>query len=380
MRTELSPFSTQPGAKGKILVYFSSIPFDSYHQRPHFLAEEFLRRGFDSVVWVDPYPTRLPALSDFTGPRPPAGAHVPCERIHVVRPRALPIEPLPLSGKINGWLFWHDTLRTLEDYLHYSSHCVIGIGRPSRLAQLALSRLSHQSSFIDVLDNFPAFYRGLSSRSMSKRLRETLTDVTYAYCSSTHLAKEIGRQRPDARVVLNGYSTEQLPQPSSSTERRYIGYVGTIGRWFDWPLVISIANALPEQTVRLIGPEFIPRPANLPKNIELLGERPHKEIAAFVREFRVGLIPFLVDELTEGVDPIKFYEYRSLGVPVWSTVFGEMRARGRNDGVHHISAHSDWSSLWPETLLASVNDEQITAFRSEISWSRRLAGIVQDVS
>mgnify|MGYP001758470763 CR=1 FL=1 len=378
MTGTLNPSSTQQGAKGKTLVYFSSIPFDSYRQRPHFLAEEFLRGGFDSVVWVDPYPTRLPALSDFTGPRPPASAHVPCEGIQVVRPKALPIEPLPLSGKINGWLFWRDTLRTLEEHLRHSSHCVIGIGRPSRLAQLALSRLSHQSSFIDVLDNFPAFYRGLSSRAMGKRLRETLASVTRTYCSSTHLAKEIGQQRPDARVVLNGYSTELLPQPSLPSERRYIGYVGTIGRWFDWPLVISIAHALPEQTIRLIGPEFIPRPANLPKNVELLGERPHKEIAAFVREFQVGLIPFLIDELTEGVDPIKFYEYRSLGVPVWSTLFGEMRTRIREDGVRHIDLRSDWSKLWSEALDESVDDEQVAAFRAEISWSRRLASIVQD--
>lgn len=44
-------------------------------------------------------------------------------------------------------------------------------------------------------------------------------------------------------------------------------------------------------TVRLIGPEFVARPANLPANIEFLGELPHDEVVNMVREFAVGLIP-----------------------------------------------------------------------------------------
>ena len=46
------------------LIYFSSVPFASYAQRPHFMVDAFAEGGFGSVLWVDPYPTRFPAWTD----------------------------------------------------------------------------------------------------------------------------------------------------------------------------------------------------------------------------------------------------------------------------------------------------------------------------
>lgn len=152
---------------------------------------------------------------------------------------------------------------------------------------------------------------------MMARLRAVCESVTDVYCSASQIAADVSEVRSDALVVLNGYSTDYLPEPSRIEQRRYIGYVGSIAEWFDWPLVCSLALALPDVTVRLIGPEFVARPTEMPANIEFLGERPQDEIADFVRQFAVGLIPFRINDLTSGVDPIKYYEYRSMGVPVW---------------------------------------------------------------
>ncbi|RXV73038.1 glycosyltransferase [Burkholderia stabilis] len=363
------------------LIYFSSVPYASYAQRPHFMVEAFADSGFDSVLWIDPYPTRFPSLGDLkriasrgnTG----AAASPRHARITVLRPAALPIEPLPLSGLINGFVAWRPIRAQLSAYARDARHCVLAIGRPSKLAEWALDHVRHDSSFVDVLDNFPAFYRGLSKISMMARLRAVCRRVTDVYCSSSQLAAEIGEIRSDARVVLNGYSTDHLPAPSRADMRRYIGYVGSIAEWFDWPLVRSLAIALPDVTVRLVGPEFVERPADLPSNIEFLGERPQAEIAGLVREFAVGLIPFKVNDLTEGVDPIKFYEYRSMGVPIWSTEFGEMRLRGDGDGVAHVTRGADWRNLWAGVQTSAVPDsETIESFRGAVAWTRRFEPIV----
>ncbi len=50
-------------------------------------------------------------------------------------------------------------------------------------------------------------------------------------------------------------------------------------------------------------------------------------------EFDVGLIPFKQNALTAAVDPIKYYEYRALALPVISTDFGEMHERGDLPGL-----------------------------------------------
>jgi glycosyltransferase involved in cell wall biosynthesis len=361
------------------LIYFSSVPFATYAQRPHFMVDAFAEGGFDSVLWVDPYPTRFPTWADLlrVGSK---NDTVPCPRsgsIKVVRPVALPIEPLPGSGPINGFLSWRKIRAEMTSFASGAQHCVLAVGRPSKLAEWALEHLPHARSLVDVLDNFPAFYRGLSRMSMKARLNAVCRKATDVYCSSSRIAEDVGRVRADALVVLNGYCTDHLPEPSPAEQRRYIGYVGSIAEWFDWPLVCTLAASLPDVTIRLIGPEFVSRPSDLPANIEFLGARPQPDIANLVREFAVGLIPFRINDLTAGVDPIKYYEYRSMGLPVWSTLFGEMRSRHAADGVAHISQRTDWRHLWMQEQSAAVPSfESVKAFRREIDWKQRFAPIV----
>ncbi|MBI0329567.1 glycosyltransferase [Burkholderia plantarii] len=343
------------------------------------MVQAFANHGFDEVLWIDPYPTRLPSLGDLRRVRKAAAevAHPVDPRVEVVRPRALPIEPLPLSGTLNRLTAWRAVGRRMDTFARGAGHCVLGIGRPSKLADWALRHVPHDHSFADVLDNFPAFYRGWSRRSMQRRMRAMLASVDDVYCSSSALADEVRRERADALTVLNGYSTAGLPEPSSAEQRNCIGYVGSIADWFDWPLVQTLAEALPDVPIRLVGPEFIARPAGLPANVELLGEVAQQDVAALVREFTVGLIPFRINALTDGVDPIKFYEYRSLGVPVWSTAFGEMVHRGHADGVTQVTSGSDWRALWDDARTAAISAEAVASFRREVDWSRRFDPMIE---
>ncbi|WP_186142014.1 glycosyltransferase [Burkholderia gladioli] len=365
---------------GHRLIYFSSVPYASYAQRPHFLVAAALADGFDSVLWIDPYPTRFPTPGDFVRlarRTEEANSTMPHPRIHVVRPSAIPIEPLPMSACLNHLIAWRSVRTRLFDYARDARHCVLAVGRPSKLAEWALKHVPHHRSFVDILDNFPAFYRGMSRVSMKARLRAICEQVTDVYCSSSQIATNVRAIRSDALVVLNGYSTDSLPEPSSTDLRTCIGYVGSIAEWFDWPLVCALASALPDVTVRLIGPEFVSRPANVPANIEFMGERPQAEIVSFVQEFAVGLIPFRINDLTSSVDPIKFYEYRSMGVPVWSTTFGEMTQRGEADGVTHVTLRTDWRRLWQELRAAAVPGfDEVARFRSAVSWERRFEPIL----
>lgn len=355
------------------LIYFSSVPYASYAQRPHFMAKAFVDNGFNEILWVDPYPTRLPTFADFIRLRTVNAkvTHIADPRMFTLKPPALPIEPLPMSGLVNRVVMWREVCKQLQVFARGADHCALGIGRPSKLADWALRRVPHHRSFVDVLDNFPAFYRGVSRRSMRVRLDALLKKAGDVYCSSSALAAEVRRSRPDAVTILNGYPTGALPAPSDAIRRRYIGYVGTIADWFDWPLVQALAEALPDVPIRLVGPEFVSRPTNLPANIELLGEVPQESVVAMVQEFAVGLIPFRINTLTAGVDPIKFYEYRSLGVPVWSTAFGEMEHRKLSRGVTHIDCNSDWCGLWQDARDNVIAVEDVTSFRQEVDWSRR---------
>ena len=112
------------------LIYFSPVFAGSYAQRPHFVVEAWLRRGVESVLWVNPYPARLPRWQDL---RRRAALHdqgtLLDARITVLAVPSLPIEPLPYGPRIARRLHWRRAWRKLA---HFAARgpWVLGVGRP----------------------------------------------------------------------------------------------------------------------------------------------------------------------------------------------------------------------------------------------------------
>ena len=376
------PTVTGPAGTARRLIYFSPVPWASYSQRPHFLVRHLLAETVvTDVLWVEPYPTRLPRWADFQQRRrrAPHGEGPSLAHLRRLAVQALPIEPLPGGSTLNRLLSWSGAIRELEAFAR-EAPCVLGIGRPSALAVWALASLPHRTSFFDAMDDFPAFYGPLSGHSMARRESAVASRVDWVFCSSHPL---VGKFRPRAeRVVLvpNGYPMAGLPPVLPVRERTAIGYVGSIADWFDWPLVVEMARALPDVPIRLIGPEFVARPADLPRNIEVRPECPREAVVEEVRRFSVGLIPFRRNRLTASVDPIKYYEYAALGVPVWSTAFGEMALRGGEPAVHLVAAGTDWRRLFGTTCATQLSDEFVAEFRKANDWAARFAAIADCLS
>jgi len=291
----------------------------------------------------------------------------------VKKPRVLAIEPMPLSGSINR-LFWGDVMQAVKEFS--KGGAILGIGKPSVLATQLLSIGRFVSSFYDVMDDFPAFYRGLSNISMSIRERAIVAHVTKVIASSTSLCDRLTRAGRQVKLVSNACASTRLPAPVRSLDCKQhkipiLGYVGTIGQWFDWRLVKLLAKTRPDLRVTLIGPVYSPSPESLPDNVEILPPCPHDQAMAAMKEFDVGLIPFKKTKLTASVDPIKFYEYRALGLPVISSAFGEMVLRDDRQGVFLVEDTSDLAVVINRALGYCPSADEVERFRNENSWESR---------
>lgn len=361
------------------LLYFAPVPMASYWQRPHYFVQHMVTKADAEVLWVDPYPTRLPRFADFSLlAKGSAARHVPVSRVATQRTRALPIEPLPGSELINQF-FWRAAWRQCEQFC-LRGPAVVGVGRPSKLAVRALRTFDAKCRFLDAMDDYPLFYQGISRRSMSRVERQVADMVDVVICSASGLKQKFlsltaGKAAVD--VVPNGYDMSRLPPVESCTRRTgaAIGFVGTMGEWFDWSLVVELARALPEQQVQLIGPVRSQAPS-LPPNIRLAPECTMQEAIEHCRTFAAGLIPFKINALTASVDPIKFYELRALGVPVWSSAFGEMRHRIEDGQAERIEMGMDWRSLWARTTRHSPSTGDIAQFRAQNDWQGRFSHAV----
>lgn len=357
------------------LVYLSPVPWESFAQRPHKFVEWFHGRTGRPVLWVDPYPTRFPHWTDLLRSRLSASA---CQRTNpptwltLLKPGGLPIEPLPGSGWANR-LLWQDCLKVIGDFVE-GGRTLLAIGKPSVFALELLNRLRDCPSLYDAMDDFPAFYSGLSRIALRRTERKIIERVAVVLASSSALKSRWVKFHTDVRLVRNALDLSVLKsvEPALKCSNKSVfGYVGTIASWFDWEWVCALADARPFDEIRLIGPAYQRPPRKLPSNIHLMPACVHAQAMRAMSEFHVGLIPFKKNALTASVDPIKYYEYRALGLPVISTDFGEMRFRSEEKGVFitysisHIPAAAD--------SAIRFNDQpcEVSRFAQQNAWECR---------
>lgn len=371
------------------LVYLSPVPWMSFAQRPHKFVEWFHARSGADVLWIDPYPSRLPQLGDLRriissviDPKLSMQDECAPSWLSVFQPFSLPIEPLYGSEKINS-LFWNDALKKIDEFVK-GGDCMIVLGKPSKLGLMVLDRHGSIPSLYDAMDEFPAFFYGISRRAMANRELEVSSRVSRISVSSTGLANRFVKHHAKVLLALNACALDMLPPPSMPSKLPAVpvlGYVGTIAQWFDWSFVIALALENPEMRIRLVGPIVTLPPKSRPNNIELLPACDHRTAIKYMQEFSVGLIPFKLDKLTASVDPIKYYEYRALGLPVVSTNFGEMAYRQNEPGVFISRNGSDLHDLIKEALAFESDPVAQLNFRAENSWNFRFdsSGILTNI-
>lgn len=357
------------------LIYLSPVPWCSITQRPHEFVDYFRKVVGGEVLWVDPYPTRLLRLTDFTRSVGNNGEDYRSEPewLTVFRPRAFPLEPIPGVAACNG-LLWRTVVQQASRFAQGEQTALV-IGKPSALALTLLNSIDVVWSLYDAMDDFPAFYSGLSRWSMARYEKIIVQRVSRLVASSTTLLHKFAVQSRDAILVLNACRSD-LPAPKDkdrAASRPLIGYVGTLGAWFDWELLSRLARNRPEYDFRVIGPMFSGPKQELPTNVELLPFLESSAALAAMRNFDAGLIPFKMNRLTASVDPIKYYEYRAMGLPVISSAFGEMALRGEEEGVFLLGEEADYNSVFDKVFRCQSDEDLVLRFREQNSWEKRFA-------
>lgn len=112
---------------------------------------------------------------------------------------------------------------------------------------------------------------------------------------------------------------EAIPEPR-------LVYHGVLSDFkIDIPLLLATAKARPEWHWVIIGEEregqrssLLSEFARLP-NAHLLGYRNYRDLPAYLRGMRVGVLPTLLNDYTRSMFPMKFFEYLAAGLPVVST-------------------------------------------------------------
>ena len=143
-----------------------------------------------------------------------------------------------------------------------------------------------------------------------------------AYNPETHLASH-GVDHAHFSKALDPATT--VPDEIANLPHPIIGFFGLIEEWIDLELFAHLAEQRPDWSIVIVGKEKVDTSSlRRFKNIHLLGRKPYAELPRYCKAFDVALCPFVLNELTRNVNPIKLREYLSAGLPVVSTSLPEM--------------------------------------------------------
>ncbi len=110
-----------------------------------------------------------------------------------------------------------------------------------------------------------------------------------------------------------------VPKSLANISHPIVGYYGVLREVVDFELLEYISDILPDHTFVLIGniwdSESL-KELQMRKNVRILPAVPHSELPSHLAQFDVALIPYKVNEYTQGTFPNKLFEYFSFLKPV----------------------------------------------------------------
>lgn len=160
------------------------------------------------------------------------------------------------------------------------------------------------------------------------------------------------------------------------------GFVGSIFHWIDIEFVSAVIAGLPGVSFVFAGP--VERPGMLDsllslRNFHYLGPKPYDQVPAYVNSFDVCLSFFKLDRLADAVDPVKVYEYLSLGKPVVASDIPEMAKFG--DLVTTARDPAAFAQLIRAGIAEDSSDlkRRRAEYALKNSWSKRIDQMIEAI-
>ncbi|HVT44055.1 MAG TPA: glycosyltransferase [Thermoanaerobaculia bacterium] len=306
------------------LICFSIVDWDFRWQRPQQLMTELARRGHRIF-----YISRTRA----SGNRERCfDSREVARNVHEVALRLpKPLEDYEHDGAARREAVASalESLRRLRrDFRIHSAVSVVEISGWTEIAAAARDDFGWRIAY-DCMDewvNFPGVAPSLIEAEQDLVELADLVIVTGARLEAKW--REKSRAIVLARNATDFDHFERMPDltPLDGIDSPRIGYFGAIAEWLDLDLILHAADERPRYNFVLVGGVFGVSTARLASrpNVHLLGQKPYELIPAYLRQFDVCIIPFRINPITEATDPVKLYEYFTLGKPVVATALPEL--------------------------------------------------------
>ncbi len=246
------------------------------------------------------------------------------DNITIIHPFIIPFHNIGLARLLNKRTLINKINKVVSSYgnnkpLLITSQPIVG----DIVKELDLS-----SAHYFCLDDYSQFEGAL--KIITELEKDLLNVVDTSFSVSDTLVK--------TRIPKNG-ETYFLPQgvnvnhflfnEKELNKTPVIGFFGLLSEWVDLNLIVECAKAYPNYKFLIIGRYSVDISIlNGIPNLEFVGEVAYNQLPKVASVFDVGIIPFVINDLTIACNPLKLLEYFSMGIPVVSTNLPEVSKFG----------------------------------------------------
>lgn len=171
-----------------------------------------------------------------------------------------------------------------------------------------------------------------------------------------------------------------VPEGIASLPGKVVGYVGVIDFRLDVPLMERMAREHPDWSIALVGPvkgdTQDMTALRAMANVHFYGRQDLSDVPSFVKGMDVCLLPYILNDFTHHIFPLKLYEYLAAGKPIISSAMDEMVPF---DGRELVVARSHDEFIAAVARAIELETPELAAERREMarnqSWDDRVEQI-----
>jgi glycosyltransferase involved in cell wall biosynthesis len=360
----------QPAGHHIVCIGFADWSTDHWTNQHHLMAR--LATG-NRVLFVESLGLRRPQLAGRDarrmlrrlrrGLRPPRAV----DGLHVLSPLVVPLHDRDWIGRLNAALLRRQ-VRAAVRRLRIERH-VLWSYVPQ--AEALVDVLAPDRIVYHCVDDIAA-QKGVSATAFREAERRFASRADLVLASAPALA---ARMR-----TLNAHVVDA----TNVADTALFATGAVVPTKVDLRLVRALAEARPDWSIALVGAVGLGDPSTDVSllrgvaNLHLLGRRPYDRLPEILRGADVAIIPYVINELTRSVFPMKVYEYLAAGLPVVSTPLPALA------GLEDIAFARDATEMVHAVQAALEADDPAqrrarSARASEHSWDRRLAELAREL-
>ena len=375
----------------KKILYISLVDWFWIKQRPHHIPEILSERDHVDFVCIRSWIKNDKTLQihDTSEENLDKVVFKINDNLTVYRKKILPKGAIPLIRTLNINLFMKPFLSKLQKNNKYDA---VILTHPSQFAFLDKIKFKNTKIIYDCMDNYGAF-TGAASSTIASAEALLVKRADFVIVSSNNLKNKLTENYPNEAkkltVINNGVDmkTFTLNQTIDTKEteivkannRKKVAYIGTNSDWVNISMIYKLAKEMSNVDFYVVGP--LDRHINMDEyndldNMIFTGPQPYYTVPAIIKQMDVMIMPFVLNEVVESVNPVKIYEYLAMGKPVIATGYSETYQFANL--IETYNTETEFAELLKNQLAINSDNpdliEKRIAFASNNSWKQRANG------